>query len=609
VAKYTWQTGPRARGFAWISSIVILWASAGGQVSSGQALTPPTASVQKGDVPAASLFIQDLEILSQRLKITFIAESWPLSGKKESLVPSLNERLSQEDAVKEVADYFDYDVIPHGHVYLLQKRYTAPEDVPEVTSEECLMGLKAVSTILAPFNPKIPTGTISGDPMANIANLLDKNQLNRLGEDGIRVADLTPPQHEEVWRVARKFFLQTEADRIDNSYISLENENPTDPVFHWEKVLDVTAFGYDTRSVKLNKSVFIPVSNSNRIMVTPDGGTGRFTNVRKHNGVVVPDLDPTDPLGVSENAKQFLGLARKQLKGPSHDPAQEITQQREEDVVVRAGYNLANTDVASPAIAVRSKPVAFHGNSEDSATTSIAQAIAALNGDTPAPVCKVDPMYAAKRVTIVGLDNLQTDRADRAGRLLRSLAELYGLRVAQGEDGSLTLTHRLFVEPQKLSDLSAALKSAIPDPIYRALHKHSRPTDNETTGRGNPVLSYEYTKSASACQHSAMQMFRYLAEAAVSSKPEKRLALSQIGETARSLFIVARTVDAFSSACWLAGRAAPPYITDFDHVTLTGGIYHNEEGAERLSLFFSYPNATTHQMYRGVGFVNAIVPR
>ena len=449
-----------------------------------------------------------------------------------------------------MADYFDYSVTRKGSVYLLTKRHSNPDDLPDVTPEECKIGLRAISRILAPFNPGFSQGTFAGEPMASIAHLLNAEERDRLHQRGIPVSELTSVQHQEVWRLAMKFFLQAEADRVEESYAAVENRNPPDPVFHWQTIMNVNAFGYDTRSVQLNKILFIPVSNSNQIMVFANGMSGHLTSANKQKGVTSPSIDPTDPTGVSEPMKRFMD-----------------------------------------------------DNGRSSHAVSISQAVAALNA-RPANqvVYKVDVAYAAKLVTLAGIDKLSADI------VMRSLAAVYGLRLVNKEDGSFVLTHPAPTEVKRLSDLAGSIRSAIPTPIYRTIQARLTSRHAERTMRLFPVLAGQYEEQASELRPTAIQLFRYGVEPKVKSQTGAKLALSHLNERERSMFALADTIGEFSEACWLADRPLPPYIADFDHVILTGGMYRSAEGAERFSLYFSYPNPKTGRMYRGVGFSNAIVP-
>jgi hypothetical protein len=502
-------------------------------------------------VSAADLFSADLQILSRRLGVAFVAEGQPFPVTKEAPAPSLNLDLAQEDAVREVADYFDYSAVRQGKVYLLTKRYTDPEELPDVTPEECRRGFKAISQILAAFNPRIPPDTFSGSPVANIANLLSAPQLKRLGDGGLPVSELTPTQHAEVWKLALYFYLQTQADHVEAAWAEMESRNPADPVFHWATVEGIYAFGYDTRSVNLNKMLFIPVSNSNRIVIAPNGGMMKRSGFHTQNGVVVADPDLTDPAGVSEEAKQFLTDRGK------------------------AAHAVSLTEVIKT---LNERPAAGEGG------------------------YKVDAMYAGKTVTLVGTALLPPDV------LLRSLASVYGLRVARTEAGTSVLTYPMIFEAKQLSDVSRSLRSAIPAPLYRVIQSRLVTSRRRVSFAGEPAMLIDYSNAELALKRSSMRQFRYLAEMQVKAQTQGQMALSRFATPAPSLFEIASLARDFSNACWFADRSLPPYIADFEHITLMGGLYNSAEGQKRFALSFSYTDPKTGETHQGVGFTNAIVP-
>ncbi|MCW3096383.1 MAG: hypothetical protein JWL77_2001 [Chthonomonadaceae bacterium] len=515
----------------------------------GQGQVAPPSSSQNVIVLPSDQFCSDLEILARRLRIAFVAEGEPVFVNKEVPVPSLDKNLTTDNVVREVADYFDYSAVRKGNVYLLTKRYTNPSDLPDVTSEECRAAIKSIVKILAEYNPKIPSDTRAGTPEAAIITLLTADQLTKLGTDGLPVSDLTPAQHAELWRLARKFYLQNEADQCEQLLDELESRNPADPTFHWQTVANVHAFGYDTRSMMYNKIMFFPVSDSHRLGVSPGGTVLPRTGTRTVGGVVVAIPDPTDPNALPAQVKLFLDDKAKSLH-----------------------------------------------------CVTLSDAIAALNGPSGNGVTyKVDPMFTAKHVTLVGTDQLSGDA------LMQALAAVYGLRVAHNEDGRIVLTRPLVIEATQISELGRALASAIPAPINREIQAGA--LSSLIRNQPGPPRSHEYQSHGNALCRSAMQRFRYIAEPQVKSQPEAQLTLSKLGDRARSMFEFSQTARAFGLACWMASRPLPPYINDLDHVTLTGGSYHNEDGSDRFSLFFSYINPQTGKMYQGVGFTNARVPQ
>jgi hypothetical protein len=196
---------------------------------------------------------------------------------------------------------------------------------------------------------------------------------------------------------------------------------------------------------------------------------------------------------------------------------------------------------------------------------SLAEAVSALNrrAADPSPTYKLDPMYAAKRVTLLGTEKLPAEV------LLRTLAAVYGLRGVQEEKNHFLLTHSPTVEAERIFDLGRALQSAFPAPISRAI-RTCLPADRSAIkgfpGMERPVFALDYPEKASAIHHAAMQMFRYLAEPAAKSQPNAKILLSQLGERTRNMFAIASTMNLFAQDCSLADRPLPPYIANIDQI-------------------------------------------
>jgi hypothetical protein len=545
------------RSFAGVGALVFLsFCGPVGQDACAQATIPPAASEQKTTLSAADLFSKDLEILSKRLGVAFVAEGQPYPLPSSGPVPTLSEKLSQADAVQEVANYFDYSAVRQGDAYLLTKRYTSPEDMPDVTPEECRLGLKSILTLVTPLNPHYPPGTGAGEPRAQIAHMLSPEQLERLAKDGVPVSELTPEQHKEVWKLALYGYIQTTAIQIEQDAAQFENRHPADPFFHHQTFLKMDVFGYDVRSPTLNKMVFIQLSDRNRVDVYSDGrAVLRDPSFSTIDGVKVPNKDGpdiTDPSALSDAMKQFL------------------------DDKNRSAH-----------------------------ATSLSEAISALNG-RPANhvVYKVDPMYATKHVTLVSAEKLP------AAALMHALAAVYGLRVVEQEDGSVLLTHPSVFQAKGISDLGRAIRSAIPAPIFRALQSAQIVAEKARLARmaanGDPSPRGRRPQ-VSAMSNSAMRIFRYLAEPQVKSQAEGKLALSRLDERARNLFEFAPTVPRYSQAYSMADSPVPPYLTDFDHSVLTGGISTNPDGATRFSFNITFTDPATG-IHSGTGYANAILP-
>ena len=221
-------------------------------------------------------------------------------------------------------------------------------------------------------------------------------------------------------------------------------------------------------------------------------------------------------------------------------------------------------------------------------------------------------MYAAKHVTLVGMDKLSPDV------VMQSLAAVYGLRVGR-RDGTAVLTAPLPSPSSAFTEVKRALLRAIPAPIYRAFRLRSRPASGADMPSGSPgspapALSLDdYEAHGVAVHNSVLRLFRYLAEPQVKPPFGAARTLSRLGKRASDLFELSRMVRAYTGLCGLADCSPPPYLTDLtefaDHVLLHGSPDGNENTLTRVTLSFIYSNPKTGVKYGPVEFFDSTLPR
>ncbi|MCW3052486.1 MAG: hypothetical protein JWN14_1656 [Chthonomonadales bacterium] len=562
------------RGLLRTSALVSVGAGAfSGQASRGQAPMPPSVPAQEAQAPKVDPFFTALESLSKRYNIAFVAEGTPFPPsvkngtvpsatpdvvpQEEAQDPSGQKELSQEEVVQKIAERFDYTAVRKGDVYLLTKRYTNPDDLPEVTPEECRriwLGVDAVASRIS---------TVNGAPVMNhtekeIAVKVNGNllQLSKsrhrftLEEfidqilygyhgSGILTVDqpgnrFIPDLNGKVMSLMSNFVLEAYSDRIQATRSLLANSRPLDPVFHWQTLGQSPVFGYDTQFHPQADLLFIPAGDCDRINVAPYGTPMPRANFWMRTETQLPDPDPTDPKTLPAETKRFLD-----------------------------------------------------DNGRSSRAITLAEAIAPINKRVPKTpgykIYQVDPTYAGKRVTLVGTDKLSPET------LMQSLAAVYGLGVEHRRDDHVVLN---WVEDRSLKqymyrDYGKPVRAEIPAPIYRVIHARFLAGRTKTKNQEGPRLldyeaQYEFQRIAASFRNTAMRMFRYLAEPKVKEQPKERLALSQLGDRERMLFMFAQTVSVYAAACEVADIPLPPYLLDrrifdrFDEggaLKFTGGVY------------------------------------
>lgn len=116
---------------------------------------PRVAGAQPATTP--SHFEKILDTLSQRHKLTLIAEGFPRMAKvsPEDYRRLTKETLTVEESLKELGNAFDYDFTLQQPVCLLRKRYTAGNEVPCVTMEECRRALEQIEKLASTLSPEI----------------------------------------------------------------------------------------------------------------------------------------------------------------------------------------------------------------------------------------------------------------------------------------------------------------------------------------------------------------------------------------------------------------------------------------------------------------------
>jgi hypothetical protein len=553
-----------------------------GQPSWGQAPMPPAASVREATALLPDPFYEALEGLSKKYSVAFVAEGRPFPQAKsgpvlplnadpapEEVDPSPSKDLSPEEAVQKVAGKYDYDAVRQGNVYLLTKRYTNPDDMPEVTPEECLLGLKRLGPATSPgnteaiavSNDQIMSAQVRG---AQVVIERTKQRLTERPSDRNRGIMQDLVYSVMLHNLSHNFYFDAAMTRKAVTVLQWENNRTQEPVFRWQTIEKSPVFGYDALFGPQARLFFLPVSDCDRILVAPYGTPVPCQGYTMRYDLALPDPDPTDPAGLSQATKRFLD-----------------------------------------------------DNGRSSRAITLAEAIAALNKRaTGRLVYKVDPAYAAKRVTLVGADNLSPEI------VIQSLAAVYGQGVDHHRDNTVHLTNPPFFDmphtPRAVYTLFHAydklVRPEIPAPIVRVMHARFVAGRTKTKNQeGTELLEYgtqgEFQRIAATLRNSAMQMFRYLAEPEVKAQPQQKLALSRLGERERILFAIAQSASVYADACKLTEIPLPPYITDLDdfrqNVTITEKVYRDNNGVLRVALALTYVYPQTGVAYGPVNFFDA----
>ena len=180
-----------------------------GRGGSEQAPLPPVAPVALAASDAADRsrdFFARLRDVATRAGITVVVEGEPASDSSDlRLVESLRSQ-STTSAVQKLGDAYDFDLERvAGSVYVLKKRYTSPEDLPDITLPESALVVNDLLRLLAPFAAS--TGT-NGRLLKPFEESLTPDQITALADkqSGLPVSSLGPEQKALLWKLPLSLF-------------------------------------------------------------------------------------------------------------------------------------------------------------------------------------------------------------------------------------------------------------------------------------------------------------------------------------------------------------------------------------------------------------------
>ncbi len=364
-------------------------------------LTPTSVSAQ---------FQVAIDALAKRWGVAVVAESSPIDETPGADIAPGKAHEDAAQAVERVAAGSDYSVTRQEQVFVLKKRFTSKEDIPDVTVGEAYSALDNISHLLQSFEPHYPQSTGPWDARAlAMLNVLSQEQIASLENGGVPIKSLSSDQRSQVWRFALSFYVDNALKETTAAADLLRVVVKQDSVFRWGKVPGANndEFGSETRFGNPPHAVFLAISNPFSVFAHPDVSVTRTGPVTV-NGV---QLEQTDPTEISPAA---AGLAAKQ-----------------------AAQNR---------------------------TATIAEVAALLNSRPNEQVrCNVDNSLEKKGLTYAGLDYASSSRAALA------LAEAYGLEARHQHDGTITITQPASHAIDDIAAINAALMKAIPDSIRRCV--------------------------------------------------------------------------------------------------------------------------------------------
>jgi hypothetical protein len=525
-------------------------------------------------------FHQAIIALATRGQVAIIAEGVP--GHPHFSVQDtakLTQPMLVNDAIKSVADVYDYSVQQEMNIFVLKKRYSSIDDFPAITQAEANHTLVQLQQISEPFNPHglshriqflAPQGpNLRPDQILILHPLIDSfagsltpEQNAEMQKSKLLVSSLTPNQKTIIQKMRLSLYVQMPLDQIALLPPVLKQSEQS-AVFCWQDTYAAKhVFGYTLPEQRGKQTVvrFHALGHS-----TGEEDYGNFT----------PDPDPagSDPTAPSGSAVQ----------------------------------------------------------SDNPPTETLADVIAELNAKSIGVVhADIDPAVAAKPITLAGIDNAPPLK------ILQALADVYGLRLTNSMPDHptvFTLTFPNVAPPADLAELPSALRQTFPEPFARATHlerivaeeqqfydfwqtprnpKHSdqasHPADIEETPADLERAMLERKRASSGnvefkagldsinkakatfptLRNAAIRRLRALIEPKLQAHPSG-IPISDLGEQEHEALATIFLVEAAQAMGDLLTQKVPDTVLHFDQASLGGGI-HEDAHPPSFDVQFHIPN-------------------
>lgn len=528
--------------------------------------TPPLADPATTLTPKqAATFQSALQAVASQAHMGIVAEAAPLQKRLSATpLPSFPPNSPASVVLGGVADAYDYDVQRQGSLFVLLKRYSDPNDLPDVTPEECTLALDDMAQVMSFLNPGPPEsgrGPYITPQLVSIAATLTPAQFQameqRTSDKGLSVASLSDEQQSMV----RRFAL--------TSYV-------------YDPWADVQGALYRLRQAA---TTTLAVEKSRQIST-------RTTRMG--------DEPPITLTAVQDTA---FGFNMRDIYGRLF-----FTQMDENMAFIAA---TSNQPPASP-LAARPVPPG-----SDRGYTTLGAVVQGLNA-RGARVTML-PALQAKTLTVYGTDAVAPEQ------LLKAIATVYGLRYVKEKDGRKRLTRPEISIPLAVEGLPDAVRRVLPSPLLRAMHdgELEKANNQEKWIREKTLKTqadfikmgqeqYQLQKRCLEMRSLSVTLHRVavarlraafdtelikqwgpVKAQSASGQPVKQIPLSALPAEARAAFAVALTTTAMDDVIHSLGQKAPAWAADMNACYLTGGLHPNptRPGVQTFSMTVSTANA------------------
>jgi hypothetical protein len=491
-------------------------------------------------------------------KITIIAEGYPL---KETLsdaeIPTFSPTGEQvKTSLEKISLAYDYTVRQYGTVYVLQKRFTDPKDLPNVTLQEIGTCLSNIRKSTSALNPGF-SGPALFDPLSTeFIPSLTADQLSLMSgaDGGLPVSSLPQQQQQTLRRVAYHNFIQRYLIDFEDIEVILNRISRSGTLFKRQTVSEITYFGYEFPVQVRTPSVTNAPKREFIIMNNSLGEVSRYNmTVKSHGG------------------SAWLGLSTKS------DP------DKSSDHHGNSQSNAINND----------------SKSDTPETITLQNLCTLLNqketGSTNRRRFDIDPELATLPVTVVNLTSTDSKT------IWEAVASIYGLKIYNTVPNAKTvgsdittfrISHPRAFVARVPEDLRNTLINAIPQSFLRAC---SQDMPNNSANRTNGTVSSQQTSAQSldrekiiSLRSAALKQLRTLVEPRLVGSTATGLTLDDLGESGRqalAVYLLTGVLDPESGVSSLLNIETPDYIQKFDEAFLKRNLYE-KDGKKFYSITF-----------------------
>jgi hypothetical protein len=253
----------------------------------------------------------------------------------------------------------------------------------------------------------------------------------------------------------------------------------------------------------------------------------------------------------------------------------------------------AQPDGQTPVGEVPESPV----RAQETEGTSNLQSVIALLQASGTTKVTVDPALSDRPISLFGRGNAPPEQ------VLAALAAVSGLRVVTpgGGDGKeRRLTRRALRTASGPAEFPAAVRSALPVPLLRALHESHEGDDNSG---GRRPSDPNPRAAADALRSEAARRLQSLVGPVLERLPNggsDGVPVASRDATERSLFALAALYQFLSALSIQMTDPAPEYITRFEEGYVTGGPYQ-DRGKTKLHVSFGMWDPQTNSVREQIG--------